>query len=231
MPEELIKSPLLGVGITVFAYRFGEYLSNRLRLSMLPPLLMAILLIMALIELGLVDYAAYSDGSEFFTFFLGIATIALAVPVVRNMEVLRHQWRSILAGTGVAVLIGVGSVWILGNLLGLEWLLTVSAIPKSVTVPVAMDIARAAGGLPSFTVACVIMSSIWGAVIGHKVLQVLGVKNDIAVGLAMGASSHMLGTSVCLRYSALQAAAGTIAIAMVAIETAILVPLSMMFLK
>ena len=100
-----------------------------------------------------------------------------------------------------------------------------SLIPKSVTTPIAMDISSVIGGIPSLTAACVIFTGMFGSTFNHKILSWLGFKNDIAIGLAIGASSHGLGTSACVNKSALQLAIGGVAIGLTGIATSILAPL------
>ena len=85
-----------------------------------------------------------------------------------------------------------------------------------------MDISAGLGGIPPLTAACVIFTGIFGAMCGHKILALAGVKNDIAIGLAIGASSHALGVSSCIPKSGLQVAIGSLAIALVGIATALL---------
>ena len=88
-----------------------------------------------------------------------------------------------------------------------------------------MGISENIGGIPALTAACVICTGIFGAMFGHKILALIGVKNDIAIGLALGASSHGLGTSSCIPYGTLQVAIGSLAIALVGIATAIFSPI------
>lgn len=85
-----------------------------------------------------------------------------------------------------------------------------------------MDISAGLGGIPPLTAACVIFTGIFGAMCGHKILALAGVKNDIAIGLYIGASSHALGVSSCISKSGLQVAIGSLAIALVGIATALL---------
>ena len=97
-------------------------------------------------------------------------------------------------------------------------------IPKSVTTPIAMDISSAIGGIPALTAACVIFTGMFGATINHKLLEALKIKNNIAIGLSIGASSHGLGTSVCASKSALQLAIGGASIGLTGIATSLLAP-------
>ncbi|MGM9520491.1 MAG: LrgB family protein, partial [Phascolarctobacterium sp.] len=107
----------------------------------------------------------------------------------------------------------------------------VSLIPKSVTTPIAIDISKTIGGIPALTTAAVIFTGMLGATFNHKLLQLFGIKNDVAAGLAIGASSHGLGTSACASVSPVQLALGGVAIALTGIATSILAPLLLPILK
>ena len=107
----------------------------------------------------------------------------------------------------------------------------VSLIPKSVTTPIAIDISKTIGGIPALTTAAVIFTGMLGATFNHKLLQLFGIKNDVAAGLAIGASSHGLGTSACASISPVQLALGGVAIALTGIATSILAPLLLPILK
>ena len=104
-------------------------------------------------------------------------------------------------------------------------------LPKSVTNPIALEITKSIGGIQPLTAAVVISTGMLGATINHKLLKILGVKNDIAAGIAIGASSHGIGTSVCAHVSAVQLATGGVSIALTGVATSILIPLLLPFLK
>ena len=56
---------------------------------------------------------------------------------------------------------------------------------------------------------------------GHKILKLVGVKNDVAIGLAIGAASHVLGTSTCVNKRR-QVVMATLALTITGILTTIL---------
>lgn len=106
-----------------------------------------------------------------------------------------------------------------------------SLIPKSITTPIAIDVSKTIGGIPALTTAAVIFTGMLGATFNHKLLRLLGIKNHLAAGLAIGASSHGLGTSVCANVSPIQLAIGGVAIALTGISTSILAPILLPILK
>ena len=220
-PEALLNSPMFGIGLTIIVYVFCELIVNRFELNIIPPFVLAC----PIIQSPHITYEQYAAGANFINFLLGPATVALALPLHRNRQTLKNNLAVIVSGVVVATVIGIVSIFVCGKLFGASEQVLLSLIPKSVTTPIAMDISSVIGGIPSLTAACVIFTGMFGSTFNHKILSWLGFKNDIAIGLAIGASSHGLGTSACVNKSALQLAIGGVAIGLTGIATSILAPL------
>lgn len=232
MPETILNAPLLGIGLTIFIYLVSEQISSRFSLTLLPPLVTASAILMLLINnFGVFTLDQYNIGAKFIHFLLGPATIALAVPLYKNRATLVKHYPILLIGVLIATVSGIVSIIFISKALGASEIVGLSLIPKSVTTPIAMDISKAIGGIPALTVACVIATGVFGSIIGHKLLKLVGVTNNIAIGLAMGASSHALGTSTCVKHSEVQVAIGSTAIGLVGIATAILAPILIVVCK
>jgi predicted murein hydrolase (TIGR00659 family) len=192
----LAQSPLLWLAATVAAYAVAEALHRRLgRRAAANPVLLSVSILIAILYASGTDYAVYFDGAQFVHFLLGPATVALAVPLQREMARVRARaiplTLAVLAGSATAVVTAVGTAW----LLGASRPTLVSLAPKSTTTPTAMGIAEKLGGLPSLTAALVILTGILGAVAGPAVLRRLGVRDSAATGFAMGVASHGIGTA------------------------------------
>ena len=108
--------------------------------------------------------------------------------------------------------------------MGADAALVATLEPKSVTTPIAMGIAEKSGGIPSLTAVIVVAVGIFGSIVGPFVMKVLGIESRIAKGLALGASSHGVGTSVAIQIGAVEGALSGLAIGLMGIMTAILVP-------
>ena len=231
-PDSLLNSPLFGIGLTVILYAFSEILVDRLGLRVLPPFVPACVGIIALLTCTPgVEYKQYAAGAEFINFLLGPATIALALPLYKNRKVIAQQALPILGGVTIATLVAIVVVYFCAKGLSASEKVLLSLIPKSVTTPSAIDVSKTIGGIPALTTAAVIFTGMLGATFNHKLLKLFGIKNDIAAGLAIGASSHGLGTSACAGVSPVQLAIGGVAIALTGIATSILAPLLLPLLK
>lgn len=232
LPELLLNSHLFGIGLTVIVYCACELLVKRLRLTIIPPIVFACpIIILFLLYTPNVSYEQYKPGADFINFLLGPATIALALPLYRNRHVIQNNAVSIAIGILVATLSAIFSIYLCGKVLGASDPVLISLLPKSVTNPIALEITKTIGGIQPLTAAVVLCTGMLGATINHKLLKLLGVKNDLAAGIAIGASSHGIGTSVCANVSAVQLATGGVSIALTGIATSILIPLLLPVLK
>lgn len=221
LPAEVLASPIFGITLTLFTFWIGQWFQAKTKWSSLHPMITSTILIVLFITVFDIDYKIYNTGGSMISFLLGPATISLAVPLVNNLQVLKDNWQAILVGITVGSLSGIISVIIIAKFLQASLPVTLSLIPKSVTSPIAMDISQSLGGIPALTAVIVVVTGIFGALVGHNILRFFGVTNNIAIGLAMGASSHGLGTNRCLQENDLQGAVGGLSIALVGIATAV----------
>lgn len=226
LPEAFIQSPLFGIALTVVVYVLCELIVDKFELNIVPPFVLACPMIILFIyfQEPYITYDDYENGAGFINFLLGPATVALALPLYNNRHIIKDNLFVIASGIIVATVTGIVSIFVCGKIFGASDQVLLSMIPKSVTTPIAMDISSAIGGIPALTAACVIFTGMFGATINHKLLEALKVKNNIAIGLSIGASSHGLGTSVCASKSALQLAIGGASIGLTGIATSLLAP-------
>ena len=221
----LAASPLLHLTLTLVAYSAAYAVYRRLRFNpLLNPVLIAAALLVSILLLTRTDYQTYFQGAQFVHFLLGPATVALAVPLYRHMERVRHS------GVAVSVSLVAGSLTAAASAIAIVWLLggsrysMASIAPKSVTAPVAMGIAEQLGGLPSLTAALVILTGILGAMLGPPLLNLLGIKDWAARGLAMGVASHGIGTASALQVNEVAGAFAGLAMGLNALATSLLLP-------
>ncbi len=221
----LAASPLLHLALTLVAYRAGYLIYRRQRFNPLfNPVLIAVVIVVSILLATGTSYQTYFQGAQFVHFLLGPATVALAVPLYRQVERVRRSGLailvSLLAGSLTAALSAIAIVWLLGG--GRDSI--VSIAPKSVTAPVAMGIAEQLGGLPSLTAALVILTGILGAMLGPPLMNRLGIKDWAARGLAMGVASHGIGTARALQVNEIAGAFSGLAMGLNALATSVLVP-------
>ncbi len=221
----LASSPLLALTMTIFAYLGGDWLYRRCNHNpLMNPVLVSVAVVVGVLLLTRTSYEAYFQGAQFIHFLLGPATVALAVPLYRRLKQVRKSV--------VAILLAVccGAITAAGSTVGIAWMLgaseqtLMSLAPKSVTAPVAMGIAEQLGGIPTLTAVVVIVTGILGAMIATGMLNLLGIRDARAVGLAIGVASHGIGTARAFQVSDVVGAFSGMAMGLNALVTALLLP-------
>lgn len=228
-PSAWLLSPAFSIVFTVLCYSLALVLHRRRR--WLPPIVMACLPIVAVLLLLRLPYAAYNRGGSWLTWWLGPATVSLAVPMYRHGLALRGA----LLRLGFVVLagsvVGMATAGLTAHLLGAPLPVVMSAVPKSVTTPIAIEVCRELKGIPQITIALVILAGVMGASLGPLLLRLAGVRSDLAIGAAMGAGSHGIGTASLVRHSELQASVSSWAMAAAGVFTSLLAVLLVLFLR
>lgn len=195
MLAEITKNPMFGITLTLFSYAVGVMIHEKVKSHIANPILIACtIIILLLLPLG-VSYDVYNEGAKYISFLLGPATVSLAVPLYKNIKLIKGNKAAILAGISCGSITGIISASMIAALLGCDKAVCVSLAPKSVTSPIAMEVSRVLGGYPSLTAAVVIITGIIGAMVGPEILKILGVRSRIAKGIAIGAASHGIGTT------------------------------------
>jgi predicted murein hydrolase (TIGR00659 family) len=222
----LSASPLFHLTLTVVAFQVANWVFEKAgRNPLLNPVLGAVLLVVAVLVLTDTDYATYFEGAQFVHFLLGPVTVALAVPLYRQWYHVRRSGLaitiSLLAGSLTAILSAIAVAWIMGG--SSELLASVAS--KSVTAPVGMAIAEELGGLPSLTAVLVLVTGIFGAMFGPSILNLIGVRDWRARGLAIGTASHGIGTARALQVNETAGAFSGLAMGLNALATALLLPI------
>ncbi len=221
----LAASPLLALTLTLLAYLGGLWLYRRSGQNpLVNPVLIAVVAIVGLLVATGTDYRTYFDGAQFVHFLLGPATVALAIPLYRQVQQVKKSLVAILVAVISGSLTAAGSAVAIAWLLGASKETILSMAPKSVTAPVAMGIAEQIGGLPTLTAVVVILTGILGAMTATTVLRLLRIDDQRAGGLAIGVASHGIGTARAFQVGEVAGAFSGLAMGLNALATAILIP-------
>jgi predicted murein hydrolase (TIGR00659 family) len=225
----LITHPVFSIAFTLLSYFLATILHRRWR--WIPPIVAACLPIVALLLLVREPYEKYNQGGNCLTWLLGPATVALAVPMYRHGVALRRSLPTlaliVFAGSVVGMVTAGGTAWLLGAPLPV----VMSTIPKSVTTPIAIEVCRELKGIPQITIALVILAGVLGASFGVPLLRLVGVKDDRAIGAAIGTAAHGVGTASLVRRSEMQATVSSWAMAAAGVFTSLLAVLLKLFLR
>ena len=208
-------------GLSVY-YERESRIRQAVRSAVTYPLVLAVMMIIAVLAVFDIPYAAYNAGGSLINLFLGPATVCLAVTIYAQIDLLKKNLLPILAGCAAGAVTSVLSIWGLCRLFGLDRTLTVSLLPKSVTTPIATAIAEGQGGIVSITVAAVIFTGILGNLCAPALARLFRVKDPVAAGLAIGACSHAMGTARALELGETEGAMSGLAIGLCGLATTIL---------
>lgn len=223
----LLDTPIFGILLSVIAFEIGIVISRKTKNPLLNPLLVAIILVIVfLLGLG-IPKEKYDLGGSFILFFLGPATVVLAVPLYKQIELLKKDFVPIIVGILAGSVTSIMSVILLSKLFRIDLSVAVSMLPKSVTTAIGMEISKEIGGIVSLSVAVIVLTGITGAVIGPGLLKLLRIKDDVAQGVAIGTAAHAVGTSKAMELGETQGAMSGLSIGIAGIATVILVPLLM----
>jgi putative effector of murein hydrolase len=220
--DVILTSPFFGLTLTAAAWCAGCWLQKKTGLLLCNPLLIAVALIIAVLALLRIPYAAYSAGGDFIKLMLGPVTAVLALNIYNQRAILRENFLPVLAGCMVGSLTSVGSILALCRVFRVEEALTASLLPKSVTTAIAMGIAESHGGVAGIAAAAVMVAGITGAVFAPLFARVFRITEPVAEGLAIGACSHALGTTRAIEIGSVQGAMSSIAICVCGIITSVL---------
>jgi predicted murein hydrolase (TIGR00659 family) len=223
--NEFLNTPLFGILLSLITFQIGTLLYKKARLSILNPRLVASVLVMVLLLYFGIDFETYNLGGDYISFFLGPATVVLAVPLYKKIRLLKSNALPILAGITAGSIAGISSILALSSLLGLDEVISRSLAPKSVTTPIGIEISKQIGGLPAITVATIVFTGIAGAVLGPYICRFFRIKDKVAVGVAIGTASHALGTTRAIELGETEGAMSGLAIGIAGLITVFLVPL------
>lgn len=214
----MIFSNLWGLALTLIVFFISIKISKYLK--KIPPILLTGVFIILFLKYYNIPFESYNKSAGILTMLLGPATIALGYPLYKNLHLLKKNKRAIYAGFTIAILSALISTYFLGNLMHLNKELIMSILPKSITTPLAVETSSQIHGIPQITACIVFLTGLFGALFSHDILKHLKIKSDIAKGIAIGASSHVMGTSSCVeKKREIQITFSTVALIIVGILT------------
>ena len=220
---KLLSSSSFWMGLSIACYGLGIWLQRKTGSPLCNPLLIAAVLVGAVLVVTGTPYQTYQSAGGLISFFLTPATVALAVPVYRKLDVLRANLLPILSGALVGSLVSIASVIGFSRLFGLSDVTMRSLIPKSVTTPIAVALADMLGGLSAVTSITVVFTGIVGAVLLPAFLKGLGVCDPVQMGLSIGTAAHAVGTSRAIQLGETEGAMSGLAIGVAGLLTAVIV--------
>lgn len=225
MDELFSSSAYFGLFLSLGTFQLARVINKKVGKEICNPLLFATVCCCALLLFTGTEYEVYYEsGAKVLDFLLTPATICLAIPLYRQFALLKKN----------APAVGVGCVaGVLAHLLGCTLMLVlfrlsapeyITLLPKSITTAIGKSLSEELGGYPAITMACIMLTGLFGAVAAPPLLKLCRVTEPLAQGLAIGTASHAAGTSRAVEMGDVQGAASSLAIVVAGLLTVALAP-------
>ncbi len=230
MKEFVSQSVYFGVVISFIGYEIGLFMKKKWKMALLNPLLIAAVFVIGVLFLFDVDYEAYDKGAKYISYFLTPATVSLAIPLYRQLSLLKKYPVAILGGIAAGVLTTMVCIYLLALGLKLNHEQYVTLLPKSITTAIGMGVSEKTGGIVTITVVAICITGIVGNMLAQTVLKLFRINDPIAKGIAIGTSAHALGTAKAMEMGEVEGAMSSLAIVVSGIMTVVSISLFSKFI-
>ena len=228
---ELTKDPLFGMFLTLITFVLFKKLSDKVKSSLLNPLVLSLIFIIVFLETFKIPYENYYNGAEIFNTMIIPATVALAIPLYKNFNLLKKYYKEILFSIGFSTLVLTSLLAISMALLDVDKEILSSVLPKSVTTAIAVGVSEQIQGIQAITIIMVIICGNIGAVFGELIFDILHIHHPIAQGISLGTTSHAVGTSKAIELGEIQGSMSGLAIIVTGLFTVGLAPIIYMIVS
>lgn len=215
------NSLFFGAFISLTSYGIGSLLKKKFKSVLFNPLLIAIVLTAATLLAFRIDYNNYYESAKYIGYLLTPATICLAVPLYEQFELLKKNIAAVIVGIGTGAVTALCSVLALSYLFRLDHRSYVTLLPKSITTAIGIGVSEELGGYVSLTVAVIIITGVLGNIFAEIICKLFRITEPIAKGIAIGTSSHAMGTSKAMEIGEIEGAMSSLSIVVSGILTVI----------
>ena len=221
--NEILSSQTFLLTLTLAVYLGSMWLYKKVRFALLHPLIVSMGVLILFLKLSGIPYDLFMKQIQIIDFMLGLSVVALGYLLHEQISQIKGNVIAIVTAIVTGSAVGILSVALIARAMGAEQAVIASLEPKSVTTAIALNVSAQSGGIPALTAVVVILVGIFGGV--PFILKKIGVESKIAKGLAMGAAAHAMGTARAMQLGAVEGAISGLAIGLMGIATAILVPI------
>lgn len=228
--ETLLNGNLFGILITIISFYIGILVQKKLNLKFLSPMITSSVIIISVLLVFNIPYENYKKGGDLITFFVAPATIVLCVPLYKNIGIIKKYFFPIVLGCFFGILFGAILTYYLCLTFGINKEILLSLYPKSVTSSIGYEVSKKIGAVVELTMLFIIICGVIGYCIGEFVFKIFKIENSIARGVALGTSSHVLGTIKAVELGEVEGAISTVSITVAGIIAVVLIPILINFL-
>lgn len=225
MNELLTAAPLFGLTLSLLTYWVMLTLQKKAGTPLLNPLLLSGAAIIAFLAVFHIDLETYRETASLLTLLIGPATVSMAIPLYKQLRVLKENWLAVLVSVLAGSMTSMGCILLMSKVFDLPPELYWSLLPKSTTTAIGMAVASELGGIESVAAAAIVVTGVVGAIFAQSLGRVFRITDPVAQGLALGTSAHVIGTSAASGLGQVQGAMGSLAIVTAGIMTVVIAPL------
>src|SRR5574344_165455 len=219
--DTFFHGAFFAVILSIASYEVGILLHKKFPWAIVNPLLIATIISIVVLELCKVTFAEYNKGGQLLSMWLGPATEILGLNIYNKSDIIRKNIITVLVATVSGAITCVACVYGMGKLFHLDQVIIQSLLSKSVTTPIALSLSKGVGGIQSVTMTGVLITGIFGGMFAPHLVKLFHIKEPVAAGLAIGTSSHAVGTSTALQMGEIEGAMSSIAIGCMGLATTI----------
>jgi putative effector of murein hydrolase len=190
----------------------------------LHPLLVGTPLVAGVLYLINMDFDAYYAGNGALNWLLGPTTVALAVPLAKQMRQLPPLLLTVTSTVLIGGFFATGCALVMALLFDVDQLMVLSLAAKSVTTPIAVGITEQLGGLVTLIVMVVLLTGIVGILAAQTIFKYTKITDERWQGLILGISAHAIGTAKAFELSPRCGAFSTLGMGLNGIWTSIFLP-------
>ena len=228
--ELIINNPLFCIFLTIITFVIGYEIQSKLGLKFLSPMVTSSVLIILVLVVLNIPYSNYKQGADILTFFVAPATVVLAVPLYKNLDIIKKYFLPILFGCLVGIGVGAVTGIVLCDIFGISKEILLSMLPKSVTSAIGYEISKKIGAIIEISMVFIVICGIIGYSVGELIFKIFKINDKVARGVALGSCSHVLGTAKAMELGEIEGSIATVSISISGILAVILIPVILNFI-
>ena len=222
MSELLANSGFFAIALTITAFCIGAACQARWKKAIFNPIMIGALLVMLTLYLLDLPVEQYQQDCKPLTYLTTPATICLAIAFYEQLQNLKKHLPAILFGVTGGTVFSLLSVWLLSKVFGFSDTLTITLLPKSITSAIGVVVSEQAGGVAALTTAVIIITGIFGNILGPLFCKLFRLNDPISQGVGYGTASHVIGTSRATEISPLVGAVSSLSLTLAGLITVLL---------
>ena len=223
--KEVVANPLFGLTLSILAYFIAAQIHRKWTNPATTPLLLAVIMVIVFLKATNISYRDYYVGGSYLNTLIIPSTVALGIPLFQAFKLMRFHARSIIVGVVIGAIVNTTLTALLAKAFGMNFFLAISLFPKSVTTAMAIGITSKMGGMTTITLVVVVATGILTSVIGTVLLDLFGIKDRVAKGVALGGTGHAIGTGAAMQLGQIEGAMAGLSIGVTGIVYVIVSPM------